>query len=107
MESKEMNSRVWDLFNVIRGKEDITKVIPAAIVVTRVKKKHLDDYEKIYEVLREEASRMGVYSLFENQGTAIDIYGFCLMSLIGDTCFRRYQKWLEKEWTFQYYRNRW
>lgn len=74
MESKEMNSRVWDLFNIIRGKEDITKVIPAAIAVTRVKKRRLDDYEKIYEALREEASRLGVYSLFDNQASAIDIY---------------------------------
>ncbi|MDE5779984.1 MAG: restriction endonuclease subunit S [Lachnospiraceae bacterium] len=74
MDKKEMNNRVWDFFNAIRGREDITKVLPAALAVDRVKKKGLNDYREIYEALREESSRLGAHSLFNREDTAIHIY---------------------------------
>lgn len=74
MDNKEMNNRVWDLFNVIRGKEDITKVLPAVLAVDRVKRKGLTDYREIYEALREEASKLNIYSLFNREDAAIHIY---------------------------------
>lgn len=74
MDNKEINNRVWDLFNVVRGKEDITKVLPAAIVVDRVKRKGLTNYREIYEAIRKEASRLNIYSLFDREDATIHIY---------------------------------
>lgn len=74
MNNKELNDRIFSLFNIVRGKEDITKVIPAAIAISAVKKKSINDYNHIYEELRNEAARLGIFSLFDEQRTAIDMY---------------------------------
>lgn len=74
MDKKEINNRIWNFLNAIRGSEEITKVLPAALAMYRVKKMGLNEYGEVYEALREEALKLGVYSLFEREDSALHTY---------------------------------
>lgn len=74
VDKKEINNRIWNFLNAIRGSEDMTKILPAALAVYRVKKMGLKDYREIYEALKVESSRLGAYSLFNREDAALHIY---------------------------------